>query len=159
MKGNIMSLSEAVNKCFSKYITISGRAGRAEFWWCYLVFASLVYLSGHVFYNSVVLNGETIPLSGWIPILATLVIIPPYLSVIVRRFHDTNHSGHYVWMSYGSAAIAAYLLNMVTSVSPFMYYIIVYAIVGVIIFNLYILWWVIKPGDKGSNKYGAAPKK
>ncbi|MGI9461154.1 MAG: DUF805 domain-containing protein [Alphaproteobacteria bacterium] len=159
MKGNVMTLSEAVKSCFCKYITISGRAGRAEFWWFALVFGLLAYLSAFVLYNSVVLNGESIPLWGWILFLAALVSIPPYVSVIVRRLHDGNHSGHYVWIAYLVLAIAGYLYSMNAGASEMMHYVIVFVIVAVALLNVVLLWWVIKPGDKGGNKFGAVPKK
>jgi uncharacterized membrane protein YhaH (DUF805 family) len=64
-----MSLTDAVSTCFRKWVTFSGRAGRAEYWW-FTLFTVLVYTAAFA-----------------------VVVLLPSLSVFIRRLHDTDHSG------------------------------------------------------------------
>jgi len=72
---------EAINSCFSKFITISGRARRSEYWWFSLFF---FILTTPCF---------LIPFIGWI---VWLIMLIPYITVWIRRLHDANHSGWHV---------------------------------------------------------------
>jgi uncharacterized membrane protein YhaH (DUF805 family) len=85
-----MSFAESVRSCFSKYVTWSGRAGRAEYWW-FALFTLLLYVVGAVI---------TVAVHSPIPvILVVLVIILPVLAAAVRRLHDTGRSGWWYWIS------------------------------------------------------------
>lgn len=68
----MMSFVESIKTCFRKYVTFSGRATRAEFWWFWLpaIFVCIITV-------------------GW----GLLVLLIPMITVGVRRCHDTNHSG------------------------------------------------------------------
>jgi uncharacterized membrane protein YhaH (DUF805 family) len=85
-----MSFAESVRNCFSKYVTWSGRAGRAEYWW-FTLFVFVVYVVGLVITLSI---HSSIPV-----ILFVLVIILPSIAVTVRRLHDTGRSGWWYWIS------------------------------------------------------------
>ncbi|MGI9461152.1 MAG: DUF805 domain-containing protein [Alphaproteobacteria bacterium] len=148
MKKNIMTLSEAVKKCFSKYITISGRVSSAEYW--------LFYLTLMLFILFIFLVSAIIPLLFWLAVLGYLAIIPPYISMTVRRLHDTNHSGHYLWLYVVMVFFSSYLEVSDGDSVP---NVILFAIFAVFIMNLIILWWLIKKGDKGKNKFGPPQKK
>ena len=76
------NIIDAVQVCFAKYATFSGRAARAEYWWFTLFSWSL----------PIVLSYFLIPLAG----LASLVLFIPLLAVQVRRLHDINKSAW--WM-------------------------------------------------------------
>lgn len=60
--------------------------------------------------------------------IAQLVFLIPSWAVLARRLHDTNHSG---W-----------------------WFLIVFTGVGVFV----LLYWLIKDGDVGDNRYGEDPK-
>ncbi|MXQ09302.1 DUF805 domain-containing protein [Alphaproteobacteria bacterium GH1-50] len=82
-----MSFTEAVRTCFRKYITVSGRARRAEFWWF-----ALFYLIVGAVLNAIDLSlfgPDTALLS---PIFG-LVMFVPSITVAVRRLHDRDMSG------------------------------------------------------------------
>lgn len=80
----------SIGMCFSEYVTFSGRAPRAEFWW-FVLFVTLVHVAfGAVatqFTAAMILYG-----------LFSLVVFLPYLSVMVRRLHDRDRSGWWYWI-------------------------------------------------------------
>lgn len=79
-----MGFAEAVKSALSKYATFSGRARRSEFWYFYL-FYFLAYMVA-VIIAAVV----EVPAVAALPLLAFVV---PYISVAIRRLHDTGRSG------------------------------------------------------------------
>lgn len=89
-----MSLPEAVSSVFKNYANFSGRARRSEFWF-FMLFNMIVNLClGTVmipfirFYSFAVL----------IPLYSLAVLIPG-LAVAVRRLHDTNKSGFWLFLA------------------------------------------------------------
>ena len=97
-----MTFTDSVRSCINKYATFSGRASRSEFWWFWLfifivqivsltIFSVIGYLLGGY-------DGCTISLSIC-SVLCILLLTVPYLSVLVRRLHDTNHSGWWYFIS------------------------------------------------------------
>lgn len=85
-----MTLTQSLSTCFRKYLNFKGRASRSEFWW-FLIFANVLGLGIILEFASKILN-----LHYLVVILIVLAIIPPYLSVSVRRMHDINRSGWWV---------------------------------------------------------------
>lgn len=89
-----MTFTTAIQSCFQKYATWQGRARRSEFWW----FALFVFGG-----NFVLGIGSTLMIGygtggsflGGIFALGTFL---PYLSVLVRRLHDTDKSGWWFWV-------------------------------------------------------------
>lgn len=80
-----MNMIEAVKVCFSKYVTFSGRARRAEYWW-FTLFVWIVSLVLGFIDGS--LSGDVGILSG-IWSLATLL---PILAAGSRRLHDIDRT-------------------------------------------------------------------
>jgi uncharacterized membrane protein YhaH (DUF805 family) len=78
-QGDIMTFTQSIQLCFSKYADFNGRAKRPEYWWFFLFLFLLGAVTGAI---SEVLNG--------IVALATLI---PSLAVGARRLHDTDRSG------------------------------------------------------------------
>lgn len=109
-----------------KYAVFAGRARRREYWmfelWHALILGALLVVdvkvsaSGH--------NGAAV-LTG-LYVLATAL---PSFAGLVRRLHDTSHSG---WWSF---------ISMVPLVGPFI-----------------LLSFLIKAGDPGVNRFGPNPK-
>lgn len=82
-----MSFGEAVSDGFSKYATFSGRSSRSAYWWWTL------------FYVLIVIGASILDAAMKTPIftgLTWLALIIPNLAVLVRRLHDTDHSGWWV---------------------------------------------------------------
>jgi uncharacterized membrane protein YhaH (DUF805 family) len=129
-----MTFIESIQKCFKNFVVWRGRAQRSEFWW-FALFA----MAGSMILSIVdtSLFGETVVTDNGFssstdtPIFSGiffLIIFLPYLSVIVRRLHDTNRSGWWYW-------------------------IVLVPIIGFIL----IIVWAASKGTEGSNNYGADP--
>lgn len=119
-----MSFIEAVKTCFSKYVTFSGRARRAEYWWWVLftIIGNAIFgVTDTVFFGVPEVTGPT---AG----LFSLVTFLPGLSVWVRRLHDVNRSGWWAWL-------------------------ILIPLIGWVI----LLYWAIKGGTEGANRFGPDP--
>ncbi|HPD93973.1 MAG: DUF805 domain-containing protein [Rhodobacter sp.] len=84
-----MDFQTAVQTCFQKYATFSGRAQRSEFWWYVLAIIIANLVLGLV--DSMLFGGHgNIGVLGGLFSLATFV---PSLAVSVRRLHDIGYSG------------------------------------------------------------------
>lgn len=82
-----MSFGEAIGDGFSKYATFSGRSSRSAYWWWTL------------FYFLIIIGTSIVDAVIEVPVLATLAglaLFIPNLAVLVRRLHDTDHSGWWV---------------------------------------------------------------
>jgi uncharacterized membrane protein YhaH (DUF805 family) len=119
-KGGIaMGIQEAITTCFSKYVSFDGRAPRSEYWY-WVLFIVVVYV--------VLLAIGAAAQSSIISILAMLFILAtflPSISVIVRRLHDTDHSGWWYWIA-------------------------LVPIVG----GLWLLYFMVIAGTPGPNRFG-----
>lgn len=73
--------------------------------------------------------GGTSVQAGWIAVVAGLVLLIPALAVRARRLHDIDKSG---WWQ---------LLALLCCIG-----------------ELIVLFWMIKPGDAGDNRFGPGPK-
>jgi uncharacterized membrane protein YhaH (DUF805 family) len=79
-----MSFIDAVESAFSKYVTVSGRASRSEYWW-FVAFCMAISLIAGVIEG---INGSSFP-----SLVITLVTFIPGITVGVRRLHDKDRSG------------------------------------------------------------------
>lgn len=129
-----MDFMTAVKTCFSKYATFSGRAQRSEFWW-FVLFgwgASILFtIVDSTLFGTVVTTSTGFSASTNTPILSSiwgLAIFLPSLGVAVRRFHDTDRSGWWI-------------------------FIVLIPLIGAI---LYIVWQATK-GTDGENRFGYDP--
>jgi uncharacterized membrane protein YhaH (DUF805 family) len=85
-----MTFSEAVRDGFAQYATFIGRSSRSAYWWWWLF--SLIVVVATVLVD---LALGTRIISG----LVSLALLLPDLSVLVRRLHDTGHSGWWILIS------------------------------------------------------------
>jgi uncharacterized membrane protein YhaH (DUF805 family) len=116
---------DSIKTCFVKYTTFSGRAVRSEYWnfTLFLVIFSFIFdyidslVAGVSYWEYTDLFG---PLSV-IYIIATTI---PGLSVSVRRLHDVNKSGWWLFLSF--------------------------TVIGLIP----LIYWACKKGDEEDNKFG-----
>ena len=74
-----MTFTEAVQACFKKYATFSGRAAKAEFWW-FALFQFVACLVAGM-------------LSDMLSMVVSLGLLLPALAVGARRLHDIDKSG------------------------------------------------------------------
>ena len=88
----MVSFIDAIKFGFNNYVTFSGRATRAEFWWFYL-------FSVIGFYGLLFISGVLAGVSGSVAFLgigyvaAILFFGIPQLALSSRRLHDTGRSG------------------------------------------------------------------
>jgi uncharacterized membrane protein YhaH (DUF805 family) len=94
-----MSFGEAIRSFFRKYMDMTGRASRSEFWWCWAFSTGMmaVFIWGGMYFASTTMF-NSMPTAAKIGVgvffvLPVLAILPPTHSVWVRRFHDTGRSG------------------------------------------------------------------
>lgn len=115
----MIRFTDAIPKCIREAFNLNGVATRAEYWWFYL-FMQLV-LFGSFFANiyvcirygslAFIRETPTFPLFivsivlGLIPSAASVAL----LSVSIRRLHDINQTGHFLWLKlipfFGSLAL------------------------------------------------------
>ncbi len=125
-----MGFVESIETCFTKYFVFSGRATRSEYWYFGLFWLIGVIIASQV---DLTLNPELLELEtawyeqpiGPVELIFELAIFIPFLSVAIRRLHDVNRSG---W-----------------------WWLIPITIIGIIPY----FYWMMKPSDAKSNKYGA----
>jgi uncharacterized membrane protein YhaH (DUF805 family) len=98
-----MSFADAVRSGFNNYANFSGRALRSEYWW-WVVFVWIAGLVANIIdralgwrvYETTV-NGLQQG-SGPVAAIVGLALLIPGLAVLVRRLHDTDHSGWWFWL-------------------------------------------------------------
>lgn len=111
--------------CLSKFADFSGRARRREYWTFALVnclIATLLLILGLAF-------GEDSPASNIMVTIFYLIMLVPNLSVSVRRLHDIDKSGWYMFLS-------------------------LIPLIG----GLILLVWALMDSEPGENQYGKNPK-
>jgi uncharacterized membrane protein YhaH (DUF805 family) len=117
-----MTFSQAIRSGFANYINFNGRAVRSEFWWWQL-FTLLVAFAAGMVDGALDLNADVIS-DLW-----ALAILLPTLAVSVRRLHDIDMSGWWI-------------------------FIMMVPLIGIV---LLIAWWVGE-GTLGYNRFGADPR-
>lgn len=149
-----------------RYAEFGGRSRRMEFW----MFAVLQFLIGLVFVALfILLGGGLMALAGSDPtsalaaggaviglailyILVSLVLLIPALAVAVRRLHDSNRSGWWLWLFWGP-----YLLSLLTSTAESS---VLAGLLGLALMagSIVLLVFYFLDGTPGPNRYGEDPK-
>ncbi len=114
-------------KCLRQYADFDGRARRKEYWMFVLCnFAIFIFVS---IISFILMNTVIGPFGLILPITYLVAMILPGLAVAVRRLHDTNKSGFYLFLG-------------------------LIPIVGGIV----LLVFYFTEGTRGDNEYGPDPK-
>lgn len=105
---------DSVRRCLRRYVDMSGRVGRAEFWWFVGFAMAAMALAGVVGSRlgvgspftgqALVVDGQIVTLvqyyqPGWLQLAVALTLTPPLISVQVRRLHDRGRSGWWWWLN------------------------------------------------------------
>jgi len=90
-----MGFSEAIQTCFSKYATFSGRAQRSEFWY-FILFTILGSITIGILES--LAFGWSLLGPGGLSSLFDLAVLLPSISVAVRRLHDLEKAGWWWWL-------------------------------------------------------------
>lgn len=102
--------TDAVTKCLKNAFNLSGVATRAEYWWFYLfnriALFGVLYINAYVGinYRSAIVFSEIHPavlfsISVILGLVSSVIAIAS-LSVAVRRLHDTNLSGRFIFLGF-----------------------------------------------------------
>lgn len=102
--------------CFSKYLTFKGRASRAEYWSFTLINIVILFclalLGGDL--DALIASGDSYktlvnPIANQPGLVSTfsilntlysLFVIAPVISVTIRRLHDRDHTGWWIWSQF-----------------------------------------------------------
>ena len=77
-----MNFQQAVQTCFRKYVDFSGRASRPEYWWFFLAYFILAFVTGFI--------------HEYVNLLVVLAFILPMLAAGARRLHDVGRSAWFL---------------------------------------------------------------
>lgn len=120
-----MNFPDAVISCFTKYVTFTGRAPRSEYWFWILFTIAASFVLGLV---DGAMMGAAVSKGGLLGTLFSLATLLPGISVGVRRMHDTDRSGWWLFIN----------------------------LIPLIGWVLFIIWAATK-GTSGPNRFGPDP--
>jgi uncharacterized membrane protein YhaH (DUF805 family) len=123
----MVGFGEAISRGFRNYATFSGRSTRAESWWWTL----FTFLTGVILAIVDTVTGTMGMFgdAGLLGQLFDLAVLVPSLALGVRRLHDINRTGWWLFLIF-------------------------VLVIGWIV----LIVWAIKRGDRGPNKYGPDPR-
>ena len=131
-----MNIIEAVSSVlFKNYVNFSGRARRSEFWY-YILFLWIIYIALYIIFMQVVNDLSDWKSAIYIVLLYLFIYLftfLPSLAVSVRRLHDVNRTGKWIFLLFVP------ILNFLIAIA--------------------FLIWSLSPGTDGANNYGDDPKK
>ncbi|WP_170342206.1 DUF805 domain-containing protein [Ruegeria arenilitoris] len=175
-----MTFNEAVKTCFSKYFTFSGRASRPEYWYFFLfilVWSAIATVIDWHFFGQV----TTVQSEGSVEVAATssqpvqsivsLIVFIPHLAVAWRRMHDTGRNGLYallpILLILGAFAVLVFGIGLASSFqhggsldilfTRATLLIVIPTLLVLLVSPLLVLWWLSRPSQPGTNKYGPNP--
>ncbi|PTT60823.1 DUF805 domain-containing protein [Arthrobacter sp. HMWF013] len=103
-----MTLLEAASTCLSKYATFSGRSSREEYW----KFTAVYVIA--LFGTLILFNVTNWAIFGYMIVVVAVGSVVPFLSVGVRRLHDTGRPA--TWMLIRLVPFAGDLIIFIYSV-------------------------------------------
>ncbi len=90
-----MNFGQAIGSGFRNYVTFSGRAARAEYWY-WTLFSILVALVSGIIDGALLPDVDT----GLFGPLTSLVLLLPSIAIAVRRLHDIDRSGWWILIAF-----------------------------------------------------------
>jgi uncharacterized membrane protein YhaH (DUF805 family) len=90
-----LNLFDSVIICFKKYFNFKDRASRSEYWYFQLIF-TIVSIPLFIYEDS---SNDTHLIYSGISAIIVLLLFVPAISVSVRRLHDIDKSGWFVFIS------------------------------------------------------------
>ena len=86
----------AIKKGFRGYVVWNARSTRSEYW-LWTVFVIIVTVAAQVI-DGLLFSTATTSGFGPVGVIFSLTLFLPGLSVLIRRLHDTDRSGWWVWI-------------------------------------------------------------
>ena len=127
-----MGFIEAVKHAFAHYGDFSTRSTRSQYWWWVLfwfLFTVLAIVTNGIIFGPTIEQSNSGPVytydGGPIGKIFQLLVLIPFLAVNCRRLHDINKSGW--WQLLMFVPVIGWLI---------------------------LLYWFVKPGDDGENRFG-----
>jgi len=159
--GGIMDFFQAIESCFKKYATFSGRASRSEYWFFVLfrfitgVIATLLDKTALQDYTFTYHIGNKVEEAGLMGIILGVVLFMPGVAVLFRRLHDINKSGWWI----AGIMVYTFLAGCISGLALFFHlaYVQMFVAVAIIIPFLLLLYWLVKKGTPGDNRFGPDP--
>ena len=105
----MVSFTESIGTCFSKYGVASGRASRSEYWWFQLFLAIMQFttiFSDALLFSDLVLEYDFFPINT----VASLATFIPSMCVYIRRLHDVDRSGWWMFIALTCVGIIPLLI-------------------------------------------------
>ena len=93
-----MNIQQSVKVCLKKWVTYNGRASRSEMWWFCMVYIIFAIFAGNCFS---LISNPTFFIIFYIGSLVCAIV--GYLACIavgIRRLHDIDRSGHWIWLYF-----------------------------------------------------------
>lgn len=153
---HVAAASYANEGFLAHLFTARGRTNRAKFWLAMLVYLLLYAAAGAVFY---LLYVQGMTMTG-IAVLGVAGVIGTVSSIFVsiRRLHDRDQSGHWLWLFYLVPGILSGVGSGLMEVNPQA------AVVGIVLslvsFGMSI-WAIVVlgflRGTQGANRFGPDP--
>lgn len=114
----------AIGTTVTKTFTFSGRAGRSEYWWYFLLYTVVLLICGFLDTRMVISvvqqQGEqgisSLGLFDFKSTIAWIVMIPPTISLTVRRLRDAGFSGFWILLYFVPlGALALLIMHLLPS--------------------------------------------
>ena len=80
-------MGKAISTCLNKFATFTGRASRSEYWYFFLFYIIVGFISNFI---SILMGNE---IAG---LIIQLIFWIPSLAVSIRRMHDVDKSGWFI---------------------------------------------------------------
>jgi uncharacterized membrane protein YhaH (DUF805 family) len=105
----------AIKKGFKGYVVWNARSTRPEYWW-WTLFAVIVAIIAAII-DSVVFSTNATTSIGPVSGIVSLALFLPGLSVWIRRLHDTDRTGWWVWIMLIpiAGAIVSFIFTVLAS--------------------------------------------
>ena len=105
-----MTFKESLLTCLRyKIVNLRDRASRSEYWWFFLFAFALQQVIGFL---------TVLPGGMYLTIAILLYVGWAQIAVTVRRLHDLNYSGKWLWFAYGPAFTGIFLMIYAGGLDP-----------------------------------------
>lgn len=139
------------------FTNFSGRIGRQQYWTAVVIVAAVwiaVRLGASMLIVRSTLGAASVLIIAMnlIGLVLFLAIVP----VLIKRLHDRNKSGHYVWPLLG-VVIGSHLMNIIVPLSDESWPVLFADLVFLVIWLWYFVELGFFLGTTGPNSYGPDP--
>lgn len=105
----------AIKKGFRGYVVWNARSTRSEYWW-WTLFAVIVAVVASIIDTAVFSTDMSTGGFGPVGVITGLALFLPGLSLWIRRLHDTDRSGWWVWIML--IPIVGFIISLVFVLLP-----------------------------------------